>query len=85
MHDLAHHQGINPTGPLLHNISAPLLVISGTADPLIRPATTQTMARLVPHARSVTISGGTHALTGSHPLEVAAHTRAFLLRLTEPD
>lgn len=33
----------------------------------------------------MTISGGTHALTDSRPLEVAAHTCAFSLRLTEPD
>lgn len=81
MYALAHNQDKHQTGPLLPLICAPMLVIDGTADPVIRSWTVTTLTRLIAGARSVQVMGGTHALTDSHPVEIAMHTLDFLADL----
>jgi len=41
------------------------------------------MSEAIPGARAVRVAGGTHALTDSHPIEVAMHTLDFLEDLSE--
>ena len=77
-YQLAQDQYRHDTGPLLPLIKVPVLVIDGTADPVIRSWTLDEMTRSIPGARTVRIAGGTHALTDSNPIEVAMHTLDFL-------
>ncbi len=83
MYAIANDQDKHETGPLLPNIHTPLLVIDGTADPVIRSWTLEVMTQRVTGARGVQVMGGTHALTDSHPVEVAMHTLDFLSDLAK--
>ena len=78
---LAQDQSRHDTGPLLGRVRLPVLVMDGTNDPVIRAWTLEDMARSIPGARTVRISGGTHALTDSRPVEVAMYTLDFLADL----
>ncbi|WP_161882122.1 alpha/beta fold hydrolase [Deinococcus alpinitundrae] len=77
-YQLAQDQYDHDTGPLLGRVRSPVLVIDGTADPVIRAWTLERMSQAIPGARAVRVAGGTHALTDSHPIEVAMHTLDFL-------
>ena len=44
--------------PWLHSLSQPTLVIAGTDDPIVPLANGRILARLIPHARLVTIDDG---------------------------
>ena len=80
-YQLAQDQYRHDTGPLLGRVRSPVLVMDGTLDPVIQAWTLEDMARAIPAARTVRISGGTHALTDSRPVEVAMHTLDFLADL----
>ncbi len=75
---LARDQDAHNTGPLLPRVGCPVLVIDGTADPVIRTWTLEELTQAIPGARTVQVVGGGHALTDSHPTEVAMHTLDFL-------
>ncbi|AWN24551.1 alpha/beta hydrolase [Deinococcus irradiatisoli] len=77
-YQLASDQSRHDTGPLLPQVRRPVLVLDGTADPVIRSWTVETLTRAIPGARAVQVAGGTHALTDSYPIEVAMHTLDFL-------
>ncbi len=47
----------------LKQIQAPTLVITGTQDRLIKPASSEVLARLIPKAKLVKIEGGSHAFS----------------------
>ena len=51
----------------LHQIGVPTLVITGDADLLIPPANSDILARHIPHARLVTIPGGSHGFNFETP------------------
>ena len=77
-YQLARDQDRHNTGPLLPRVGCPVLVIDGTADPVIRAWTLEELTQAIPGARTVQVVGGGHALTDSHPIEVAMHTLDFL-------
>jgi pimeloyl-ACP methyl ester carboxylesterase len=45
----------------LHLIQSPTLVITGTEDRVIRPASSDVLAKEIPNARLVRVQGGSHA------------------------
>jgi pimeloyl-ACP methyl ester carboxylesterase len=51
----------------LKNITAPTLVMTGTADKLIPPASSELLARLIPGARLVKLEGGSHGFNVEMP------------------
>jgi aminoacrylate hydrolase len=51
----------------LHQITAPTLVITGDADLLIPPANSRVLAEHIPHARLVTVPGGSHGFNFETP------------------
>src|SRR4030042_2392347 len=46
----------------LHLIQAPTLVITGTQDRIIKPASSEVLAKMIPNARLVKIAGGSHSV-----------------------
>ncbi len=64
--------------PLAAHLSVPLLLISGTADPVVAPWPLARLAATLPGVRSVTLTGAPHALTDAVPLEVAQQTWMLL-------
>jgi len=46
----------------LHMIQAPTLVITGTQDKIIKPASSEVLAEMIPNARLVKIGGGPHSV-----------------------
>jgi 2-hydroxy-6-oxonona-2,4-dienedioate hydrolase len=63
---------------LLSRISAPTLVLLGTADPVVEFAFAQQIADGIPGGRITMIDGGTHGLILSKPQEVNAAILEFL-------
>lgn len=75
LEDQLHHQ----TVPNLPRIKAPVLLVTGSRDPIIRPRLVEVMDQLLPQSGWVEIQGGTHALHDSHTAEVAAAIKRFAL------
>jgi len=46
----------------LHLIQAPTLVITGTQDRIIKPASSEVLAKMIPNAKLVKIEGGSHSV-----------------------
>ncbi len=46
----------------LKMIQAPTLVIAGTADRIIKPSSSDVLAKMIPNARLVKIEGGAHSV-----------------------
>lgn len=46
----------------LHLIQAPTLVITGTQDRIIKPASSEVLAKMIPNAGLVEIAGGSHSV-----------------------
>jgi pimeloyl-ACP methyl ester carboxylesterase len=55
------------TTALLGNIAAPTLIITGTADRLIPPASSDVLAELIPGAKLVKLEGGSHGFNVEMP------------------
>jgi pimeloyl-ACP methyl ester carboxylesterase len=51
----------------LHEITAPTLVITGDADRLVPPASSDELARLIPDAKLVKLAGGSHGFNVEMP------------------
>jgi len=66
------------SSPLAARLKVPLLLISGSADPVVNPLPLTRLAATLPCVRSVTLLGAPHALTDAVPFEVARHTQTFL-------
>ena len=58
--------------PRLHEITAPVLLLWGDADPISPVAIGQRLAELLPNAELVVIAGGTHDLAVERADEVSA-------------
>jgi 2-hydroxy-6-oxonona-2,4-dienedioate hydrolase len=61
--------------PLIH---APALVVRGTNDPLVPQAWAETVARLLPHGRLVTLPHCGHTINYTFPAEFVGVMRPFL-------
>jgi pimeloyl-ACP methyl ester carboxylesterase len=66
--------------PLAHRIAAPSLVIWGSRDQTLAPATFTKLAASLPHAQTATIKAG-HVPHQSHPEEFNRHVLGFLRML----
>jgi poly(3-hydroxyalkanoate) depolymerase len=64
--------------PWLHRVKSPTLVMSGDADPIVRPVNARLLARRIPDARLEVFSGAGHLLLLSHTDEAAATIAKFL-------
>ena len=53
--DMGHNTADN-----LHTINVPTLVITGTKDRLIKPTSSEVIAKLIPNAKLVKVEGGSH-------------------------
>lgn len=69
------------SSPLAARLNVPLLLISGSADPVVKAWPLSRLAVTLPGVRSVTLTDAPHALTDAVPLEVARHVRTFLTDL----
>ncbi len=78
---LAKSQSRHVIGTALPQIKAPVLLLSGTRDPVVHPWTLEVIRQQIPGAVIREIPGGTHALTDSHPADVVAHVLDFLDKL----
>ncbi len=65
----------------LGEITAPALVVHGTADAAIAVADAERLAAGIPNAELVVVDGGTHATNLTHPAEVNAAITTFLAAL----
>jgi len=72
--DQLHHQSV----PNLHRIKAPVLLVTGSRDPIIRPRLAAVMAEIVPDSRWIEVQGGAHAVHYSHAARVAAVVQQFV-------
>lgn len=72
--DQLHHQSV----PNLHRIKAPVLLVTGSRDPIIRPRLAAVMAEMVPDSRWIEVQGGAHAVHYSHAARVAAVVQQFV-------
>jgi len=59
-------------------LTAPTLVLHGTADPVIRPAAVEAFAEHADHLELVWLHGAGHFVVDERPAEVAARVGAFL-------
>lgn len=73
--------GKHDAGDLLHRITVPTLIVTGSRDLFTPLATAQHMAATIPDARLEVVQGGTHYTAVEFPGEVNAHIRAFVRRL----
>lgn len=64
--------------PWLHRITAPTLVVSGAADPLVPVQNARLLARQIPHARFELIPDGGHLWLLEHPEASAGLIDDFL-------
>lgn len=72
--DQLHHQSV----PNLHRIKAPVLLVTGSRDPIIRPRLAAVMAEIVPDSRWIEVQGGAHAVHYSHAARVAMVVQQFV-------
>ena len=61
----------------LNEVRAPAVVVSGTADRVVRPRWSEAMQRRLPHSRLVALPGVGHAVPTERPMEVAALIRGL--------
>ncbi|HZV82058.1 MAG TPA: alpha/beta hydrolase, partial [Geobacteraceae bacterium] len=62
----------------LKELTMPVLLLWGDADPISPLAVGQRLAELLPRAELVVIKGGTHDLVAEHAPEVIPHIEAHL-------
>lgn len=62
----------------LEGVSAPTLLIEGSASPPVIPAITQGLAARLPDAQRTVIAGAGHMVPLTHPGQVAAETLRFV-------
>lgn len=70
----------------LPGLPLPVLLVHGTADPVVPVADAHHWARLLPDGRFVEFSGARHdVLNETVHLEVASEIAAFVARVTDDD
>ncbi len=70
---------VHDTSARLGQISAPTLVIAGTADQMLVYANSQLIASLIPDAKLLTFDGVGHLFWWERPAETAAAVREHCL------
>jgi pimeloyl-ACP methyl ester carboxylesterase len=55
------------TGPGLHRVSCPTVIVTGDDDALLPHHNSRTLARLVPRAHLEVVPGAGHIIPASHP------------------
>lgn len=71
-------QLFHDTLPLLGQVHAPVLLLAGSRDPVVRPGMVRAIQLRLPRAVFVNIKGAPHALHDSHPEVVARALMAFV-------
>lgn len=66
--------------PRLREISAPVLLLWGDADPISPVAVGRRLAELLPRAELVVVPGGTHDLVSERASDVLPHIERYLAR-----
>jgi len=66
--------------PRLHELSAPVLLLWGDADPISPIAVGRRLAQLLPNAELVVVPGGTHDLVCERASEVLPHIERHIER-----
>jgi pimeloyl-ACP methyl ester carboxylesterase len=61
----------------LDEVRVPALIISGSADKVVRPRWSEAMHRRLPHSRLVAYPGVGHAVPTERPMELAALLRSL--------
>ncbi len=69
----------------LRLIQAPTLVMVGTGDRLIRPSSSEIIAKRIPNARLLTVEGGSHVLNIERRREFNSAVLSFLTESAKPD
>ena len=64
--------------PWLHRVQSPTLVISGSADRIVRPINARILAARIPDSRLEIVDGAGHLLLLDHPEQCAATIAEFL-------
>lgn len=72
------HSVRNPIESDLVRVTAPTLVVTGERDPIVPYPWRDTVARLLPTARAVTVPGAAHNVATTAPTQVADAVRTFL-------
>ncbi|QIS38473.1 alpha/beta fold hydrolase [Clavibacter capsici] len=72
-----------PTAERLPAVTAPLLVLRGSGDPVAPARWDAELARLVVDGRTAEVAGAVHNVPHSHPTEVARHVLAFAASLVD--
>lgn len=75
---LALDQQRHRSGRLLSKLKIPVMLITGTADPVINPRSVAVMQEAIPKVVWLEVKGGTHALHDSHAAEVAKAVGVFI-------
>jgi pimeloyl-ACP methyl ester carboxylesterase len=78
VHATLSHSVRNGVEADLVRIAAPALVVTGSRDPVVPAPWRSQVARLVPHARTLTVPGAAHNVATTAPAQVADAIRALL-------
>lgn len=78
VHATLSHSVRNGVEADLVRIAAPTLVVTGSRDPVVPAPWRSQVARLVPHARTLTVPGAAHNVATTAPAQVADAIRALL-------
>ncbi|MGK5677078.1 alpha/beta fold hydrolase [Micromonospora sp. URMC 106] len=78
VHATLSHSVRNGVEADLVRITAPTLVVTGSRDPVVPAPWRSQVARLVPHARTLTVPGAAHNVATTAPAQVADAIRALL-------
>jgi pimeloyl-ACP methyl ester carboxylesterase len=79
--EMLHHLGGHDATDLLHRISVPTLIITGSRDLFTPLPTAEAMASAIPSARLFVQPGGTHYVPVEFPREVNEQLRTFVRQL----
>ncbi len=70
--------GDHDASDLLHRISVPTLIVTGSRDLFTPVETARAMAQAIPDARMVVVEGGTHYAAVEYPREINEHIRDYM-------
>lgn len=73
--------GEHDASDLLHRVSVPTLIVTGSRDLFTPVETAKAMAKAIPDARLVVIEGGTHYAAVEYPRAINEHIRDYMKML----
>jgi pimeloyl-ACP methyl ester carboxylesterase len=73
--------GDHDASDLLHRVSLPTLIVTGSRDLFTPVATARAMAAAIPDAELVVIEGGTHYAAVEYPREMNEHIRDYMKKI----